>query len=427
MLLYTDATVAQPLAPTYTLQEAYRMALANYQLIGAMTERVEQAKQARRGAKSLLLPAVYNQTILTKNFASAELEFEGQTLKLLPAYDYNIAFVISQPVFSGQRNLNLKKQADIGVDVAGKSYMTTAQESLLDVARAYYLVLAIQENINITRRSVEVTEETLRTAESLFRAGESVETAVLRARVAHTDAKRELLEAENNLQIAKNQLSVLTGIQGDYEVSRPEKPNRPDASLDELINTGFQNRPELQGLTLQREIADLQIKRQKGQYFPDIRVEGTFVKRRANFPSDTLSSIAINANWTLFNGFRRASEIAYAKSQMREVDLQRELLAQRIEQQVRAAYLDIETQAASVDMLTQQVEFARKNADSTQKAFRVGEATDLDILASNETLTRSQRQFALATYELELAIYELERAIGTFVRDLIPETPGGKE
>jgi outer membrane protein TolC len=427
LLVCPDLAEAQSLTPTYTLQEAYRMALGNYQLIGAMRERVEQARQARRGAKSLLLPAVYNQTILTKNFASAELEFEGQTLKLLPAYDYNIAFVVSQPVFSGQRNLNLKKQADIGVDVAGKSYLTTAQESLLDVARAYYLVLAIQENINITQRSVEVTEETLRTAESLFRAGESVETAVLRARVAHTDAQRELLEARNNFQIAKDQLSVLTGIQGDYEVSRPEKPNRPDASLEELIEMGFQNRPELQGLTLQREIADLQIKRQKGQYFPDITVEGTFVKRRANFPSDTLSSVAVNANWLLFDGFRRASEVAVAKSQMREVDLQRDLLSERIEQQVRAAYLDIETQAASVDMLTQQVEFARKNADSTQKAFRVGEATDLDILASNETLIRSERQFALATYELELAIYELERAIGTFVRDLIPETPGGKE
>ena len=390
--------------PSIALQEAYRMALDNYQLIGAMRERVVQAEQARRGAKSLLLPAVFNQTVLTRNFASAEIEIEGQQLRLLPAYDYNIAFVVSQPVFSGQRNLNLKKQAEIGVDVAGKSYVTTAQDSLLEVAGAYYLVLAIQENIDITRRSVEVTEETLRTAESLFRAGESVETAVLRARVAHTDAQRELLEAQNNLEIAKVQLSVLTGTKGDFQVARPEKPERPSDTLEALIEKGLQNRPELQGLTLRREIADLQIKRQRGQYYPDVRIDGTFVKKRSNFPSDTLSSIAINANWTLFDGFRRASEVAAAKSQMREVDLQRDLLYQRIEQQVRTAHLNIETQAASVDMLGQQVDFARKNADSTQKAFRVGEATDLDILASNETLTRSERQFALATYELELAI-----------------------
>jgi outer membrane protein TolC len=117
--------------------------------------------------------------------------------------------------------------------------------------------------------------------------------------------------------------------------------------------------------------------------------------------------------------------VAGAKSQLREIELQRDLLRKRVEQQIRSAYLDIETQAASVDMLEMQVEFARKNADSTQQAFRVGEATDLDILASNETLTRSERQLALATYQLELAIYELERAVGTFARDTISAALGG--
>ncbi len=79
-----------------------------------------------------------------------------------------------------------------------------------------------------------------------------------------------------------------------------------------------------------------------------------------------------------------------------------------------------------MDLLEQQVEFARKNADSTQKAYRVGEATDLDILTSNEALTRSERQLALATYQLELAIFRLERAIGTFAQDVIASS-GGQE
>jgi len=298
---------------------------------------------------------------------------------------------------------------------------------LLDVTLAYYLVLAIQENIDITRRSVEVTAETLRTAESLFRAGESVETAVLRARVAHTDAQRELLEAQNNLEIAKEQLSVLTGIQGDFVVERPEKPERPSAPINDLIAMGFQNRSELQGLGLQEEIANLQIKRQWGQYLPNIRLDGTVIKRRSNFPSATLGSVSINADWALFDGYRRASQVAGARSQLREIKLQRDLLHDRVEQQVRTAYLNIDTQAASVDMLEMQVEFARRNADSTQRAFRVGEATDLDILASNETLTRSERQHALAAYQLELAIYELERAIGTFARDTISAASGGNK
>jgi outer membrane protein len=426
MVVLARAAAGQSLR-TLTLQEAYRMSLANYQMIETSREHVEQARQTRREARSYLLPFVNTQAVYTRNLVSAELDFEGVKLRILPQNDYNLALVVSQPIFSGQRILTAKKQADIGVDVAGKFYETTAQDSLLDVTQAYYTVLAIQENIDITRRSVEVTAETLRTAESLFRAGESVETAVLRARVAHTDAQRELLEAQNNLEIAKEQLAVLTGIQGDFTVAPPDRPERPTGSLDELIATGFQNRAELQGLDLQEEIANLQIKRQWGQYLPNIRLDGTVIKRRSNFPSDTLGSITLNADWPLFDGYRRASQVAGARSQLREVKLQRDLLLNRVEQQIRTAYLNIDTQAASVDMLEMQVEFARRNAESTQQAFRVGEATDLDILASNETLTRSERQLALATYQLELAIYQLERAIGTFARDTISAAAGGNK
>ena len=77
---------------------------------------------------------------------------------------------------------------------------------------------------------------------------------------------------------------------------------------------------------LQREIADLQVQRQKGQYLPDIRLEGTVVRRRAEFPSNTLGSISVNANWTLFDGFRRSAQVAEARSQLREVELRRALL-----------------------------------------------------------------------------------------------------
>lgn len=425
-LAESAAVSAQP-PPTFTLEEAHRMAMKNYQLIGASGERIEQARQIRREARSLLLPTLVTQTAATYNAVSAEFEFDGQKIKILPAYDYNLAFIVSQPLFSGMRNIKAKRQAEMGVDVAAKSYEVTAQDSLLQVTRIYYLILAIQENIDITQRSVEVNRETLRTAQSLFRAGESVETAVLRAQVALTDAQRELLEARNNLEIGKENLALLTGIQGAFQVTRPAEPQRPDASLEELVETGFQNRSELQALGLQREIADLQVQREQGQFLPDIRLEGMVIKRRAEFPSSTLGSIAINANWTLFDGFRRSAQVAEARSLLREMELGLALLREQVELQIRTAYLDIDTQAASVEMLEEQVDFARTNADSTQRAYRVGEATDLDILASNQTLIRSERQLALATYQFELAIHELERATGTFARETISDFSGGEK
>ncbi|MFQ5792538.1 MAG: TolC family protein, partial [Acidobacteriota bacterium] len=175
---------------------------------------------------------------------------------------------VSQPIYAGLRDLKAKRQADIGVELARKSYQTTVQDALLAVTRAYYNVLAFQDNVDITRHSVEVAEETLRSAESLYRAGESVETAVLRGRVAYTNARRELLEVENGLRISKQQLALLAGVPGDFRVLRPDKPDGLDGPLDELIKIGLRNRRELQSLELERDVLELEIQRLRGQYLP---------------------------------------------------------------------------------------------------------------------------------------------------------------
>ena len=78
-------------------------------------------------------------------------------------------------------------------------------------------------------------------------------------------------------------------------------------------------------------------------------------------------------------------------------------------------------------MLTQQVDVARRNADETSRAYKVGEATDLDTLTANDQLARSERDLLDATYSYEVALYELQRAVGTLAPDLVAAAaPGGQ-
>jgi outer membrane protein len=320
-----------------------------------------------------------------------------------------------------------KRQAALGVDVATKSFDVTAQDTLLDVVQGFYRVLGAQDNVEITKRSLAFSEETLRTSESLYRAGEAVETAVLRARVAQSDAKRQLLEAENTLVLAKQQLMLLTGIAGDYQVARPERPPAFGQSLEELIKMGMDGRRELQAITIQKKIAQLEIEKQKGLYLPSVDAQATYLQRRADFPSRSLSSVSVNATWSIFDGGRTPAQVATARSGLRELVAREDLARKQTELEIRSAYLAMDTFAASVDMLTAQVEFARMNAESTARAFKVGEATDLDMLEANASLTRSERELALTSYSLDVAMYSLQRAIGTFAADLVPATPTGED
>ena len=272
-----------------------------------------------------------------------------------------------------------------------------------------------------------LAQQTLRTADSLFRAGETVETSVLRARVAESDARRELLVAENALILARQQLMLLTGLTGDFELMRPEATRPIDTPLEDLIKQGLAARPELQALALQRQIAGLEIDKQRGQWYPTVQAQAVYQRQKATFPSSQLASVAVNAVWPIFEGGRRKAAVANARLQLTEAGLQEELAQRQTSEQIRRAYLAMQTLDASVQILKSQVEVARRNADETGRAYAVGEATDLDVLQSNNALTQSERQLTQATYQYEVAICDVQRAVGTFAADLVPRAAGGQE
>jgi outer membrane protein TolC len=412
---------------TYTLDDMQRLAASYYQAVGISRAQADQARQGARAAFGARLPTVITQGVVTRNLVSGSLTFNNINIDILPANDYAATLSAVQPIFTGFRLAKGQRQAELAVDVAMTGVGITVQDTVLAATRTYYTILGLQENLDISRRAVTLAQQTLRTAESLYRAGEAVETSVLRARVAESDAKRELLVAENALVVARQQLVLLTGVTGDFELTRPAATKRVDTPVEDLIKEGLGLRPELKALALQRQIAGLEVDKQRGQWYPVVDAQFVYQKQKANFPSSQLSSIAVNATWSVFDGGRRGAAVANARLQLTEAGLQEDLVRRQTAEQIRAAYIAMQTLDASVELLKSQVEVARRNADETGKAYQAGEATDLDVLQSNNALTQSERQLAQATYQYEVAICELQRAVGTFAADLTPRASGGHE
>jgi outer membrane protein len=427
LLLVAPAHGAGQEARTYTLDEVQRLALGYYQAVGIARAQADQAREGQRQAYAARLPSVTTQGLLTKNVITGSLTFNDIRIDILPSVDYTVTVSAVQPIFTGFRLQKGQRQAELAVDAAVTGLGITVQDTVLAATRAYYAVLAATDNVEISKRAVDVAQETLRTAESLYKAGEAVETSALRARVAESEAKRELLVAQNTLVLARRQLALFTGISGDFEVTRPPASRPVDTPVDDLVKQGLETRPELKALGLERQIAGLEIERQRGEWFPTIQIEAVYQKRKATFPSSQLASIAVDAVWPLFDGGRRSAAVASARAALRQTQLQEELIRHQTAEQIRAAHITVQTLKASVDILRTQTEVARRNADETGKAYKVGEATDLDVLQSNSALTQSERQLALTSYQFEVAICELQRVVGTFAADLVPAPAGGHE
>ena len=420
LLLVFPGQGAAQAARTYTLDEVQQLAVGYYQAVGIARAQTTQAREFERQVFAARLPSVTTQGLITKNIVTGSFTFNDITIDILPAVDYTLSVAAVQPIFTGFRLEKGQRQAELAIDAAVTGLGITVQDTVLAATRAYYGVLAAQDNVEISSRAVAVAQETLRTAESLYKAGEAVETSALRARVAESEARRELLVAQNTVVLARQRLMLFIGVSGDFEVTRPPTTRPADTPVEDLVREGLAKRPELKALALQRQIASLEIERRRGEWFPTIQLEAVYQKRKATFPSSQLASVAVDAVWPLFDGGRRGAAIAGAQAVLRQSQLQEDLVRRQTEEQIRAAYIAVQTFRASVDILRTQTEVARRNADETGRAYKVGEATDLDVLQSNNALTQSERQLALTSYQFEIAICELQRAVGTFAADLVP-------
>ena len=414
-------------ARTYTLDDVQRLAATYYQAVGIARAQVEQARQGQRTASGARLPTITSQGVVTRNLVTASLEFEGFKVDILPAYDYTVTLSVVQPIFTRYRLQKGIRQAELGVAAAQTFLGMTVQDTVLAATKAYYGVLSAQENVEISQRAVTVAQETLRTATSLYNAGEAVETSVLRARLAESNAKHELLMAETGFVVARQQLALLTGLTGDFQVTRPPDARPIDTPVEELVTQGLAARPELKALAFQKQIASLEMEKRRGEWYPTVQAQALYQRQKATFPSSQYASVAVNAAWPIFDGHRRDAAVATARVALREAELQEELVRRQAAEQIRVAHVAMLTFGASVDLLRTQVEIARRNADETGKAYKVGEATDLDVLQANTAASQSERQLALTTFQLVLAICDLQRAVGTFAADLAPGATGGHE
>lgn len=426
LAVWPRAATAQQ-ARTYTLDEIQQLAAGYYQAVGIARAEVEQARQGQRTASGARLPTITSQGVLTRNVLTASLEFQGFKVDILPAYDYTLTLAAVQPIFMGYRLQKGLRQAELGVAAAQTSLGLTVQDTVLAATRAYYGVLSAQENVEISERALAVAQETLRTATSLYNAGETVETSVLRARLAESDAKREVLVAESTVVMARQQLALLTGLTGDFQLTRPPDARPLETPVEQFVTEGLAARPELKALALQKQMASLEIEKRRSEWYPTVQAQAVYQKRKATFPSSQSASVAVNAAWSIFDGNRRDAAIASARVALREAELQEELVRRQTAEQIRAAHMAMLTLGASVDLLRTQVEIARRNADETGRAYKAGEATDLDVLQANTAASQSERQLALTTFQLAVAVCDLQRAVGTFAADLAPGVTGGHE
>jgi outer membrane protein len=220
----------------------------------------------------------------------------------------------------------------------------------------------------------------------------------------------------------KDQLSMLAGIQGGFEVADPPVIPIPEQPQTEWIESAYQRHPDIQRRLLQIEIAKERIDFVKGTFYPSLSLEGRYGWTDQDPESPFLiredRSAMIKLSFPIFEGSLRVAELSQARSRARQAGLQVELLKDEIAVQVRRALLNLTALTSELDHLKRRVVFAKEAFSLTSRQFAVGLGTQIDVLDASAALMDAERQLSNTTYDREVAILELQRSAGVFLSSI---------
>lgn len=400
------------------LLDAYNLAAASDPRLRAAEAGYLAAQQAKPLARSARRPQVA---------ANAGYSFNAQDISDSPTYGsyddtfgrINYGIGVNQSLYNKSLKIQ-QQQANTGISRAEVGIRATRQQQIVNVAEAYFSVLAAQESVAFAQAEKEAISRQLEQSRERFDVGMIAITDVREAEAQHDLSIAAGIAATNQLDIAKENLRIIVGqpLETLSQLQPNFQPGMPDPSnIDAWVELALENSLALQAADWDLENADLNVALAKSSNLPTLGASATYGAQiddggtsEANAAS---AALGLSFNWPLYQGgsvSARNTQAQHVYTQTRElVELQR----RETTRQVRAAYLNVVAGISQVSALKQALTSTQTAHETAQAGFDVGTRTAVDVLLALRETYRAQRDYASARYNYILGLFRLKQAAGT--------------
>ncbi len=318
------------------------------------------------------------------------------------------------------------KNASISNRINDLAVEASRQNLLYQVRQSYYTVLADQKLLELAKKVLDEKEEQLRLARARFEVGSVTELDVLQAEIDVGNQENAILEAENNLKLAREELNRILGVDLDsqYPLEDRFEVFAPDFDLEKLIAVAVQNRPDYLQYQEQERYYRNNINIQRGQFLPNLTASlqhtrsensGTNVDFTIN-PRNRNTSVALTLSWNLFNGF--SDEAAYQESRVayRNALHDRKSREQMIEKDVRQAYYALMQSWDQSHVTRKNRELAEKQLLLEKERYRLGATSQLNLRTAQVTYEQAEVDYITNISDFWTNLAALEYAVGRPLR-----------
>ena len=438
-----------------TIESAMHEALAANLALAAEEQAVRAGAEDIRLARASRLPALEaGVTGSAISRRAAESSFG-----LRPQRNVDGGLSLSQLIFSHEANANVSIQRSLQ---ASREWDQAALELdvVLEAAEAYLNVLRGKSLEQVQQNNLDLTIASLRLAQERERIGAAgpgerlrLESELARRRAERINAYAARMAAEMSLnQVLDRPINepfatpeaVLQGralLEGSLATRYLADLGRIGTLGDFLADVAVGLAPEIRSLDAviaaqQRSLAATR----QAFYLPKVALQGNvsdnLLRENAGGPPlppglatpsmpDESWQLGLSVTLPIFQGNARNARRTQTAATLNRVQRQRQLAAQRIEQNVRIQLLFARASLAIVSESETAAESARQSLALVTQSYGQGVVGVVDLLEAQTSALASERGVANAVYDYLVNLKRVERAVGQFEVLATPDERAG--
>jgi len=376
------------------------------------------ARVDRMRLLAAMLPTVDASVSLSEqqvSLATFGFHFPGVPTVIGPFHYQDAGADAEIPLYDG-RTLNAwrsRKESQRAADLSVKDARDLVVQA---VASAYLQIIATAARVDATRVQVETAQALYERARDQHRAGTSPAIDELRSQVELKTQQQQLLALQN--QVAKDKLTLSRAIglpSGQAFEITDKAPYKPLEALtpNDALQKALATRSDYQSAQAQVRAAELAHRSVSDEWQPTASISTNY-----DLVGPTLDNshgtfaVTGSIRMNIFDGGKRRADILDANNTIKQRREELASLQGQIDQDVRAALLDLKSAADQVAVAQDNVGLADQTLTQARDRFAAGVTDNIEVVQAQDSAAAAQQNLISAVYAHNLAKVALARAMG---------------
>ena len=391
----TDAVEKASQKSEMNLWDVYALTVKHTEDLATKYENILQSKSQSQQAVASVLPQIFLND--SRNWQSSDYVFGSQNSLFTPLGN-TVYLSGTETIFTGLNQIAAIQGAQAQIDQNHHLYQQEARSLLLAVARSFYGILQLQDTLQSKQKIEDLNLEIQKQEQQWKAIGRSRDSDVLTTQAQLAQLKGDELAAQGQLNIARDALVVLTGLQTQQALKSAEEPVSPAYSFEEA-ETKVKERSDVLAAKAAVDLADASLLQAHGEHLPSLAVQGKYYLQQDGGSPTADWNVQLVASLPIFEGGAILAQEDIAASKKRQAEMQYSLTYRQALQDIRGAYKALTNSLNQVDAYGKALDAAKKDYDAVARDRRLALNTNLDVLQALTQLQTAQNNYDQAHYQ----------------------------